>query len=153
MKRVLFALAGFAIAYVFFGQAGPGGDSAGPLDATPPVRSSPAASDVTLARAFEERSRGVQVRGSGTVTRILPDDNDGSRHQRFIVRLASGQTLMVAHNIDLAPRVAGLRQGDTVSFYGEYEWNAEGGVIHWTHDDPRGTHVAGWVEHNGRRYQ
>lgn len=109
--------------------------------------------DATLQRAFEERRTAYQVQGSGTVQKVLADDSDGSRHQRFIVRLASGQTILIAHNIDLAPRIASLRVGDAVSFYGEYEWNLQGGVIHWTHDDPRGVHVAGWVEHRGRRYQ
>jgi len=89
----------------------------------------------------------------GTVSRILTDDNEGSRHQRFILRLDSGRTLLVAHNIDLAPRLAALREGDTVSFYGEFESNPQGGVIHWTHNDPQGRHTAGWLEHNGRRYQ
>ena len=99
------------------------------------------------------RRSSTQVQGSGTVTRVLSDDNDGSRHQRFILRLPSGESLLVADNIDLAPRVTGLEVGDTVSFNGEYEWNDRGGVIHWTHDDPRGSHIDGWVEHNGRRYQ
>ena len=96
---------------------------------------------------------GDQVRGTATVSRILSDDNEGSRHQRFVVRLSSGRTLLIAHNIDLAPRVSSLRVGDTVSFYGEYEWNDRGGVIHWTHHDPRGSHVGGWIEHKGRRYE
>ena len=96
---------------------------------------------------------GEQVRGSGRVARILSDDNEGSRHQRFIVELSPGRTLLVAHNIDLAPRVQSLSVGDTVTFYGEYEWNDRGGVIHWTHHDPQGRHVAGWLEHRGRRYQ
>lgn len=96
---------------------------------------------------------GDQVRGSGNVWKILSDDNDGSRHQRFIVKLSTGRTLLVAHNIDLAPRVRSLKVGDMVSFYGEYEWNDRGGVIHWTHHDPRGSHVGGWVEHSGRRYE
>jgi hypothetical protein len=96
---------------------------------------------------------GQQVRGSGVVGRILADDNEGSRHQRFILQLSSGQTLLVAHNIDLAPRIESLREGDTVSFYGEYETNPQGGVIHWTHKDPQGRHAHGWLEHKGRRYQ
>jgi len=96
---------------------------------------------------------GEQVRGTGTVSRLLSDDNEGSRHQRFILQLSSGRTLLVAHNIDLAPRISSLREGDTVSFYGEYEPNDQGGVIHWTHGDPQGRHTAGWLEHNGRRYQ
>ena len=106
-----------------------------------------------VAEAFEARDSGKQVTGSGVVARILADDNDGSRHQRFILRLGSGQTVLVAHNIDVAPRVAGLKTGDNVSFSGEYEWNARGGVVHWTHHDPDGSHFAGWLKHGGRTYQ
>lgn len=106
-----------------------------------------------LARAFENQQGNVQVRAQGIVRKVLPDDNQGSRHQRFLVRLSSGQTLLIAHNIDLAPRIESLREGDSVAFYGEYEWNNKGGVIHWTHRDPQGRHPDGWLEHNGRRYE
>ena len=106
-----------------------------------------------IRRAFEEKLSSQQVSGTGTVLRVLPDDNDGSRHQRFIVELPSGQTVLIAHNIDLALRVEAIRPGDKVTFYGEYEWNEKGGVVHWTHDDPQGRHVDGWIEHNGRRYR
>lgn len=101
----------------------------------------------------EQWRSGQQVKGSGRVVRILSDDNDGSRHQRFILETGTGQTLLVAHNIDLAPRISSLSTGDIVEFYGEYETNPQGGVIHWTHHDPQGRHVAGWLEHRGQRYQ
>lgn len=94
-----------------------------------------------------------QVQGVGRVTRILADDNEGSRHQRFILTLATGNTLLVAHNIDLAPRINNLRAGDTVAFYGEYIWNDKGGILHWTHHDPRGSHPGGWLKHNNELYQ
>jgi Protein of unknown function (DUF3465) len=87
------------------------------------------------------------------VIRVLPDDLNGLRHQRFIVQLASGQTLLMTHNIDIASRIDGLEVGDSVRFNGEYVWNAKGGVIHWTHHDPQGRHVAGWVIHNGKTYK
>ena len=109
--------------------------------------------DQVLAAAFENRESNVQVEGSGTVTRILPDDNDGSRHQRFIIELTSGQRVLVAHNIDLAERVASLEVGDRVEFYGEYEWNAKGGVLHWTHRDPQHRHADGWIKHEGHMYR
>lgn len=109
--------------------------------------------DRVLREAFDNRRSNVQVQGGGTVARILPDDRDGSPHQRFILRLNSGQTILIAHNIALAPRIPELQVGDRVDFYGEYEWNAQGGVIHWTHDDPQGRHVAGWLKHKGRLYQ
>jgi hypothetical protein len=111
------------------------------------------AGDAAVARAIESRTSGIQLQGQGKVIKVLPDDNQGSRHQRFILELPSGQTLLIAHNIDLAPRITSLKAGDTVEFYGEYEWNAKGGVIHWTHHDPGGRHVAGWLKHNNRTYQ
>jgi hypothetical protein len=110
-------------------------------------------SDQILTAAFQNRTSDLQVEGRGEVIRLLEDDNKGSRHQRFILRLETGQTILVAHNIDLAPRIVSLDEGDLVSFYGEYEWNSKGGVIHWTHDDPDHRHVAGWLKHQGRTYQ
>jgi hypothetical protein len=112
-----------------------------------------AGDDNQIGRAFKNGASNVQVEGEGIVTRILPDDLSGSRHQRFIVSLASGQTVLIAHNIDLATRVDGLQTGDSVRFYGEYVWNEKGGMVHWTHHDPEGTHVTGWLKHNGRTYQ
>lgn len=114
---------------------------------------SSANTDSVLASAFKNRTGNLQVEGKGTVAKLLKDDTSGSRHQRFLVRLDSGQTLLVAHNIDLAPRIDSLREGDALMFYGEYEWNKKGGVIHWTHRDPGGRHAAGWLKHNGRTYQ
>jgi hypothetical protein len=110
-------------------------------------------SDQAIADAYQQQLSGIQVSGSGEVSRILSDDNKGSRHQRFILRLSSGQTLLVAHNIDLALRVDNLKKGDMVHYFGEYEWNPKGGVIHWTHRDPGGRHVGGWLKHNGRTYE
>jgi hypothetical protein len=91
--------------------------------------------------------------GSGTVVRLLPDDTEGDRHQRFILRLASERTLLVVHNIDIAPRVSPLSEGDTVEYKGEYAPNDKGGVVHWTHHDPAGNHPAGWLKHDGQTFQ
>ena len=110
-------------------------------------------SDKLLQEAFKEQKRNLQIEGQGNVIKLLSDDLDGSKHQRFIIELNSGQTLLVAHNIDLAPRVKALQVGDKVTFYGEYEWNPEGGVIHWTHHDPAGEHGGGWIKHDGKLYQ
>ena len=109
--------------------------------------------DSVLQQAYNNRQSDLQVQGGGVVIKILPDDLEGSRHQRFVLRLSSGQTLIVAHNIDLAPRISRLNRGDKVEFYGEYEWNAKGGVIHWTHHDPSGRHVGGWLRHEGKTYK
>ena len=109
--------------------------------------------DNPIGRAFASGTSNIQIEGEGTVIRVLPDDLNGARHQRFIVQLASGQTLLIAHNIDIAPRIDGLEVGDSVRFNGEYVWNEKGGVIHWTHHDPQDRRVAGWVIHNGKTYK
>lgn len=106
-----------------------------------------------IREAFENRRSDVQVRGKGFVQRMLSDDNEGSRHQRILVRVSPQQTILIAHNIDLAPRVNNLREGDSLEFYGEYEWNSQGGVVHWTHRDPRSKHVHGWLKHEGNVYE
>ena len=63
-----------------------------------------------LQQAFENQKSDIQVKGAGTVLKTLPDDNQGTRHQRFILKLSSGQTLLVAHNIDLADKIKGLKK-------------------------------------------
>lgn len=130
---------------------------------SPPRQTSPAPStessapgtrrDSAIDQAFAGRQSNLQVEGQGQVTRILADDHDGSRHQKFLIRIPSGLTVLIAHNIDLAPRIGNLSTGDSVEFRGEYEWSAKGGVIHWTHRDPAGRHPDGWIRHKARTYQ
>ena len=110
-------------------------------------------SDTTLQNAYKNRQSDLQVLGKGVVIKLLRDDLKGSRHQKFILKLSTGQTLLISHNIDLAPRINRLRTGDTVAFHGEYEWNSKGGVIHWTHHDPGGSHIGGWLKHKDKTYQ
>ena len=110
-------------------------------------------SDIQLATAFQNQQSNLQIKGDGIVYKTLPDDTKGSQHQRFILKLSNGLTLLIAHNIDLADRIPDLQVGDTVEFYGEYEWNEKGGIIHWTHHDPSGRHTNGWLKHNGQTYQ
>ena len=102
--------------------------------------------------AFTAQHSGQWVEASGRVVRLLADDNEGSRHQRFILELDSGHTLLVAHNIDLAERIP-VRVGDTLTLRGRYEWNARGGVIHWTHHDPLGREQGGWIRSGGTLFR
>lgn len=106
-----------------------------------------------LQHIFQARQSGLMTEGEGVIIKLLPDDTEGSRHQRFILRLENGLTLLFAHNVDLARRIANPRPGDRIRFRGQYEWNDKGGVIHWTHHDPANRHPAGWLEHQGVRYQ
>lgn len=128
-------------------------DSAAPGQNLTAPDASPIGSAQALLDAFDRQISDLQISGEGRVVRVLPDDNKGSRHQRFLLETTLNQTILVAHNIDLAPRIENLRSGDTVAFYGEYEYNNKGGVIHWTHHDPANRHPHGWLKHKGRTYQ
>ena len=131
-----------------------GREDAGNVGARP--QPGPAGVELTrglIDRAFERGQSNVLVTEQGRIVRLLEDDRDGARHQRLIVELDSGITVLIAHNVDLAPRVPDLRVGRPIVFHGEYEWNDRGGVIHWTHHDPEGVHEDGWLEYSGRRYQ
>lgn len=91
------------------------------------------------------------IEGTGLVLRLIADDDDGVRHQRFILDMRNGQSLLMAHNIDLADRVpVGL--GDRIRFRGMYEWNEMGGLVHWTHHDPLGIEDGGYIRYRGKVY-
>jgi hypothetical protein len=66
-------------------------------------------SDKAIKNAFDNKFSDLQIGGSGQVIKILPDDNKDKRHQRFILKLGSGQTLLIAHNIDLGVCQASCR--------------------------------------------
>ena len=99
----------------------------------------------TIAEAFRDHRSHLWVEGAGTVIRLLRDDTKRPRHQRFIVDLGNGMTVLIAHNIDLAARVP-FKKGDVIRFRGEYIWNDQGGLVHETHRDPRGSKDSGgWI--------
>ncbi|MEJ8567823.1 DUF3465 domain-containing protein [Elongatibacter sediminis] len=105
-----------------------------------------------IAEAFARQQSGIMVEFDARVRRLLPDDTEGNPHQRFIVELDNGHSLLVAHNLKLAARVP-LAVYDLLAIRGEYEWNAQGGVVHWTHRDPGAGVKHGWIEHKGVRYE
>ncbi len=137
---LLFAAVIYALA-----QSGGMSFNEAPLEYVPP--------EATIQKAFVNQQSNVQIEGKGRVKKVLRDDTKGLQHQKFILQTSPDQTVLVAHNIDVAPRLPGLKAGDTVEFYGEYEWTAQGGVIHWTHRDHSGRHANGWLKYNGKTYQ
>jgi len=108
-----------------------------------------------LERAHREHHTLSWVDGGGVITRILRDDKKRPRHQRFVVKVGTGAnafTVLVAHNIDLAPRVP-LKKGEEITFHGEYIWNDQGGTVHWTHADPKHEKEGGWIRYRDRVYR
>ena len=109
-------------------------------------------SNHSLETLFKNHQSHIQVNGKGTVIKILTDDLKGSRHQRFIIKYSPSLTLLIVHNIDIAPRLKNIKIGDEIEFFGEYIWNKQGGVIHWTHRDPNKKHIDGYLKFNGKKY-
>ncbi len=102
--------------------------------------------------ALKKRDTGTWIEVRGFVRRLLSDDDDGARHQRFILDIGSRRTLLIAHNIDLAERVP-IGIGDRVQVRGMYEWNDLGGLVHWTHHDPLGLEDGGYVRYRSDVYR
>ncbi|NCO74221.1 MAG: DUF3465 domain-containing protein [Cyanobacteria bacterium] len=145
MKKVVFIISFFLLIYSF----------SQPIKVTfaQNIIAQNNSNDQVIKNAFNQKISNIQVQNQGVVIKLLKDDLDGGKHQRFILKFNYGQTVLIAHNIDLAPRINNLKVGDIVSFYGEYEWNSQGGVVHWTHKDPQGKHPHGWLKHKGKTYQ
>lgn len=108
--------------------------------------------DEAIAQLYAQKQSDTMVEVDARVDRILPDDIKDIPHQRFILKLDNGHTLLIAHNLDLAERVP-LDEWDLVKIRGEYEYNPQGGVVHWTHRDPGMGIKHGWIEHRGIRYE
>lgn len=140
-RTIIYVLVFILIALRFYTTHGPGSQS-----------SLPTYNYSAISEAYSSHQNNVQVSGEGTIVKLLRDDLKGSRHQKMIVRIAPGHTILIAHNIDLAPRINHLRKGDRIEFSGEYEYNAKGGVVHWTHRDPKKRHPDGWIMHQGKKY-
>jgi hypothetical protein len=85
------------------------------------------------------------------VVEILPDDVHGRRHQKWVVALADQRRVQVVFNSDFGPRVP-VQLGQMQDVAGEYIWNSRGGILHWTHYDPRGRRPDGFVQINGQIY-
>ncbi len=100
---------------------------------------------------YDKASWDDWIEDTGIVTRLIAEDDDTVPHQRFVVRLSSGQTVLIAHNLDIAERVP-VGIGDRVGFRGIFEWNPMGGVVHWTHRDPQGGAEDGYVRLRGRTF-
>ena len=91
---------------------------------------------MTVEEAFQNNKSGISTTVEGKIIRVLTDDHEGIHHQRFILQTKSGQTVLIAHNLERGYR-APIIIGDKVEVHGTYAWNGQGGIIHNTHHDDR----------------
>ena len=148
-RRILFAL----LAALAAGCQSPAARTPETPSAAPRSVATTRATNDDLEAAFRDHRSNIWVEGSGTVARLLRDDTKRPRHQRFVVDLGTGHTILIAHNIDLAPRVP-FKKGDAVEFRGEYIWGEQGGTVHWTHRDPHGgKDSGGWIRWRGQVFR
>ncbi len=102
------------------------------------------------------RSR-VEVTANGAIARIFgAREGPSGTHLGFLLHLAGseghGLTVRVEDNLDLTGPIP-LDEGEAAIVRGEYIYDSRGGLIHYTHRDPRGRHDAGYVQAGGRIYQ
>jgi hypothetical protein len=110
--------------------------------------------DPALCAAYSSGRSHVEVVADGTVTRVLGvQQGRVSPHEGFLLRIGSGCDLVVRveANTDFTGSFP-LASGQRVVVKGEYEYYPLGGVIHWTHRDPRARHEGGYIEAGGRTY-
>ncbi|MGC1379893.1 MAG: DUF3465 domain-containing protein [Candidatus Baltobacteraceae bacterium] len=110
--------------------------------------------DHAVCDAYSAQRSHVEVVADGTVTRVLGmQAGRVSPHEGFLLRLASGCSLIVRveANTDFTGAIP-LAAGQHVAVKGEYEYYPLGGVIHWTHRDPRARHEGGYIDAGGHLY-
>jgi len=118
----------------------------------PAATSAPTIGDSEVIRAQQLQLVKVPLTVTARVKKMLKYDDRGLPHERFLLVLSNGSTILVAHNTKMAPYVP-VQPGDIVTVSGEYIWNAKGGLIHWTHHSDSPNHQSGFIEFNGKRYE
>jgi hypothetical protein len=114
-----------------------------------------APNDAAVCDAYRSGRSRVEVVADGTVTRVLGSQSGRySPHEGFLMKLDSNCDVVVRveANEDFTGTFP-IAEGDRAVVKGEYEFYPRGGVIHWTHHDPRGFHEAGFIEIRGKTYQ
>ncbi len=157
MKKWLFMLLAICIALSFAACRAPNNAQANTqnqsTEQVQPVSARANMDAGAITEAFGAHRNLPQVQGSGIVVKLLKDDTKGLQHQKFLLKISDNITILIAHNIDLAPRVDDIQEGGVIEFKGEYIYTPKGGTVHWTHKDPRGNHQPGYLKHNGKTYE
>ncbi|HEX5274084.1 MAG TPA: DUF3465 domain-containing protein [Candidatus Rubrimentiphilum sp.] len=112
-----------------------------------------ASGPVTVEKAMSLCARGataVEVTANGSVAQLVGNASSATAtHEGFVLR-SGAFAIRVENNTTITGQIP-LSRGEAVSLQGQYECND--GVIHWTHHDPRGRHIGGFIEAGGKIYR
>ncbi len=116
------------------------------------VETTNASNDSALVNAVNSKRNVDFLEASGvTVIELLADDTQGLPHEKFIVRLSNGATVLCVFNLDMGQRIP-LKVGDIVDLGGQFKWTNVGALMHWLHADTQNRRPDGYVDLNGKRY-
>lgn len=112
------------------------------------------AGDAAMVAAVNGRRNINFVEATGMlVVETLPDDRQGLQHQKFVVQLTSGATMLAVYNLDMEGcTYIPVKKGDRVAMGGEFKWTSQGALLHWLHYDPSQRRPDGYVQLNGVDY-
>ena len=104
-----------------------------------------------LADAYLNKKSGMMAEVQGQVTRLIMDEEESARVQKFVICAISGQSRLVTHDLSRSDRVP-VAIGDKVMVRGEYVWSEPGGTLICPTRDNGSGGRNGWIEHKGERY-
>lgn len=135
---------GLFLAAVWYARVSPGRESLTAAKAFAQTGCGSAAS------MFRKHRSGAWLTISGNVIRLLGDSNGRFKHQRFILGCSDGLTLLIVNDVSIGQRVP-LVRSHKLAVRGQYEWDRQGGLVHFTHHADNG--AAGWILYGGQVYQ
>lgn len=97
--------------------------------------------------------RSAKVSAQGHLIRRLPEQLSPYRAQLFLVRLTSGQKLIIKHDIEMGEALPDIKKGALLFFKGLYKWNRKGGFIIFTTQKNRENNLSGWLKYKEITYQ
>ena len=103
----------------------------------------------SVAAAYRDHRAILWLTVAARVAEVLPDSFGRYQHQRFLMRCPSGQQILIVNDVTVGQRVP-VKTGDRVAAHGEYIWNRQGGLIHFTHDSAGAEQ--GWILRGDRVY-
>lgn len=102
---------------------------------------------------YNSQRGGVFVESVGRIVKILDDQITPYPAQVILIRLSSGQKLIIKHDINLGSALPTLKKAEALQFKGIYKWNDRGGMILSTHKNNDFPKHSGWLKYDDKIYQ